>query len=300
MKYAELIKAVNTILSQYTMKLTLRQIYYRLVSVYSLPNTKSSYKGLSKQLVIAREKGDVDDRRIEDRSRKVQGKGDYGFDNINDFIRAQVNDFKESWDNFSKPMWDDQPHKVIVALEKDALSRLFLDVAQGFRVQVYATRGYGSYTFVNDMAGDLYTGDDKDNVILYFGDYDPSGRDIERDLKDRLVRYYRRENFTVVRIALTPEQIEEYKLPPMPEDAETLAKLNRDTRTKIYGLEYAVELDAIEPSILQGLIRRAIVEQIDSDKWTAQKQKIDEETKELQEKFADLRVFFGDEEFEEE
>lgn len=300
MKYKELIAAVNTILKQYTMKLTLRQIYYRLVSLYNLPNTKSSYKGLSKQLVLAREKGDVDDSRIEDRGRKVQGYGDYGYDDLNDFIRAQVNRFKNSWDGFSKPMWADQPHKVIVALEKDALSRVFVETANGFRVQVYATRGYSSYTFVNDLAGDLYTGDDKDNVILYFGDYDPSGRDIERDLHDRLVRYYGRDNFRVVRIALTPELIHQYNLPPMPEDAETLAKLNRDTRTKTYGLEYAVELDALEPSVLQELIRNAIIEQIDSEKWEAQKQKIKDETDELREKFEDLRVFFGDEEFEEE
>lgn len=298
MKYAEVVKNVNTILSQYTMKLTLRQIYYRLVSVYGFANTKSSYKGLSKQLVQARERGEVDDSRIEDRSRKVQGYGDYGYDNIEDFIAAQIKSFKNSCDNFSMPMWDNQPNKVLVGIEKDALSRLFVDVANGFRVQVYATRGYGSYTFINDMAGDLYTGDDKDNVILYFGDYDPSGRDIERDLRERLVRYYKRDNFKVIRIALTPEQVKEYNLPPMPEDAETLAKLNRDTRSKIYGLEYAVELDAIEPTVLQELIRKAIIRNLDTDKWNAQKKLIDEKTEELQEKFEDLRVFFGDEEFE--
>jgi hypothetical protein len=300
MNYDKLVCFVNEILKQYTMKLTLRQLYYRLVSKNLIPNTKSSYKGLSSQLVKARENGDVDGSRIEDRSRKVQGYADHGYDNIDDFISSLISNFKDSWSSYSKPMWADQPNKVMVALEKDALSRLFLDVANGFRVQVYATRGYGSYTFVKDMAGDLYTGDDKENVILYFGDYDPSGRDIERDLKDRLVRYYGRTNFTVIRIALTPEQIQQYNLPPMPEDAATLKKLSRDTRTKIYGLEYAVELDAIEPSVLQGLIRRAIVSKIDEEKWTAQKEKIDEETKELQEKFEGLRVFFGDEEFEEE
>ncbi|MCJ7759789.1 hypothetical protein MUP59_01435 [Candidatus Bathyarchaeota archaeon] len=282
MKYSELIREVNTILSQYTVKLTLRQVYYRLVSKNLIPNTKASYKGLSHQLVKAREKGDVDDRRIEDRSRKVQGFGDWGFDDLDDFIAGQVSRLKDSWENFSRRQWEDQPKKVIVALEKDALSRMFTDVANGFRIQVYATKGYGSYTFVNDLAGDL--DEEKENVILYFGDYDPSGRDIERDLRDRLVRYYGRDNFTVVRIALKPDQISQYNLPPMPEDAETLAKLGRDPRTKQYGMEFAVELDALEPPVLQELIRSSINAQIDSDLWNAKLEETKADREELRER----------------
>lgn len=292
MNYKELISAVNEILSQYTMKLTLRQIYYRLVSKNLIPNTKSSYKGLSKQLVKAREKGDVDDRRIEDRSRKVQGYGDWGYDDLGKFIEDQVDNLKDSWESFTRRQWDDQPKKVIVALEKDALSRLFTDVANGFRIQVYATRGYSSYTFVNDMAGDL--ADDKENVILYFGDFDPSGRDIQRDLRERLIRYYGRDNFTVIRIALTEAQIGEYNLPPMPEDAETLAKLQRDPRSKSYGMDFAVELDALEPPVLQDLIRKAIIAQIDSEKWQANVDQSKQDRAELKEKLENVRVVFED------
>jgi len=51
--------------------------------------------------------------------------------------------------------------------------------------------------------------------MLYFGDFDPSGIDIERDLSKRLERYGA-EDFIVQRIALTNEQIKEYNLPPIP------------------------------------------------------------------------------------
>jgi hypothetical protein len=288
MKYADLIKAVNEILSEYSMKLTLRQIYYRLVSKNLIPNTKASYKGLSHQLVQARERKEVDDSRIEDRSRKVQGYGDYGYDDLDDFIDSQVHDLQNAWSNFTRKQWENQPKKVIIALEKDALSRLFTEIANKYRVQVYATKGYGSYTFVNDLADDL--DEEKENVILYFGDYDPSGRDIERDLRDRLVRYYGRDNFTVVRIALKPEQIEQYHLPPMPEDADTLAKLDRDTRSKTYGLKYAVELDALEPPVLQDLIMRSILEQIDSDQWEQDRDQSISDREELKERLAQWLV----------
>ncbi len=292
MNYAELVKAVNGILSEYTIKLTLRQIYYRLVSKNLIPNTKASYKGLSKQLVKAREQGDVDDWKIEDRSRKVQGSGDFGYTDLGSFIKNLVQRLKDGASYWTRELWKDQPKKVLIALEKDALSRLFTDAADGFRIQTYATRGYGSYTFVKDMAGDLDS--EKENVILYFGDYDPSGRDIERDLHERLVRYYGSENFTVVRIALTKDQIEAFNLPPMPEDAETLAKLARDPRAKTYGLSYAVELDALEPPILQDMIRKAILEQVDSDKWNEVLQQIKEDRVELAEKLEDVTVTLAD------
>lgn len=295
MKYAELIKAVNEIFTQYTVKLTLRQIYYRLVSKNLIPNTKASYKGLSHQLVKARESGEVDDSRIEDRSRKKQGNGDYGYEDSEDFVEDRVQRLKDSWEYFTLKQWTDQPKQVIVALEKDALSRLFVDIADGYRIHVYATRGYGSYTFVNDMAGDLNK--DKEVVVLYFGDYDPSGRDIQRDLKERLVKYCGRDDFTVVRIALTPEQIAEYNLPPMPEDKETLAKLQRDPRTKTYGMTYAVELDAIEPNELQKLIKSAIIAQIDSEKWQARLKESERLQQELKSKLETVIVTIEGEEF---
>jgi hypothetical protein len=295
MNYAELVKAVNGILREYTIRLTLRQVYYRLVSKNLIPNTKASYKGLSKQLVKARENGDVDDHRIEDRSIKVQGQADYGYENLEDYIQDQVENLKGSWGDFTRHQWRDQPKMVLLALEKDALSRLFLDVAGGFRVQVYATRGYGSYTFVKDMAGDLSA--DKENVVLYFGDYDPSGRDIERDLRERLIRYFGSDNFTVVRIALKPEQIQQYNLPPMPEDAETLAKLQRDPRSKTYGLTYAVELDALEPPVLQDLIKQAVVAQIDADRWQENIDRSKRDRQELKEKLANATVTIEGEEY---
>lgn len=296
MDYAPLIKEVNTILQEYRVRLTLRQLYYRLVSKGLIPNTKASYKGLSKQLVKARENRDVDGDKLEDRGRKVQGQGDYGYggseEDMQTFLRRQIERLQEAPQYFSRRMWDDQSKNVIIALEKDALSRIFVDGASPFRVQVYATKGYSSYTFVNDLAGNL--DQEKENIILYFGDYDPSGRDIQRDLTDRLSRYSGLNNITVVRIALTPEQIKEYDLPPMPEDAETLAKLRRDPRSKQYGMTYAVELDAIDPKELSRLIRESIVEQIDSDEWERVVAEYGEQRKELEEKFKGIKVIFSD------
>jgi len=164
-------------------------------------------------------------------------------------------------------------------------------VADEYHVNVFPTRGYGSYTYVRQMAGQL--DGEKPNVVLYFGDYDPSGRDIERDLTDRLWRYGG-EGFKVIRVALTREQIDGLGLPPRPEDAETLAKLARDPRTRRYGIQYAVELDAIEPPTLQDIIRRAITAQIDVDSWNQRIEQIEDERKKLADRLSRLEIQWGD------
>lgn len=92
MKYKDVVSYVNDILSEYELNLTLRQIFYRLVANYNYPNTNSKYNQLSKQLVKARMKGDVDETRIEDRSRQFIGK-DYGYSSPESFVSDQIDEF---------------------------------------------------------------------------------------------------------------------------------------------------------------------------------------------------------------
>ena len=289
MNYAEIVKAVNAVLQQYTMPLTLRQIYYRLVAKLLIPNTVTCYKQLSHMLVKARERGEVDDSRIEDRSRNVLGTGDFGYEDFDNFLKGRAERFKDSWEYWTRTLWDNQQYDVLIALEKDALSRIFVDIADRFRVKVFPTRGYGSYTYVKNMAG--YMNKTRSTIVLYYGDLDPSGRDIERDLGERLGRYGVAD-FNVIRIALTKEQIAQYNLPPKPEDAATLAKLERDPRTKTYGMEYACELDALEPTILQELIEANIRDRIDSDKWQEVLDKTREERETLKKKLEKVKITF--------
>ena len=289
MKYGEIVKSVNDVLVQYDMPLTLRQVYYRLVAKLLIPNTVTAYKTLSKLLVKARERGDVDDTRIEDRSRQVLGIGDWGYEDFDSFLDNQIKTLQNSWQYWARELWKNQPRSVLIALEKDALSRLFVDVADDFHIHIFPTKGYGSYTYVKNMAGRMNSNSEKPTIVLYFGDYDPSGRDIERDLTDRLERYGG-ENFKGVRIALTKDQITRFNLPPRPEDAATLEKLKRDPRTKTYGMEYAAELDAIEPPTLQAIIRGAITTIIDDKVWKETLEQIRQEQEQLKEKLKKLKI----------
>jgi len=299
MKYAKLIPLVNKILSEYgDMRLTLRQIYYRLVADHNYPNKRSSYNQLSSQLVRAREEGLVDQRRIEDRTRSYLGGyslfaltqqgvmeflSSYGSWTDSEDFGEEVKDFFLSyWKNYQLDMWQNQEYFLVVWVEKDALSRVVASVANEYRVITAPSRGYASYTYIRNIIARLPK--DKKIVILHFTDHDSSGLDMTRDLWTRLRRYSGR-NITVKRIALTYDQVQEYRLAPNPTK-------KTDTRAAAYIAEYGMqcwELDAIEPKELQRLVEKAIKEYVDEEMWQASKKEEEEAKAELEETFQEWR-----------
>jgi len=128
---------------------------------------------------------------------------------------------------------------------------------------------------------------DKDVTILYLGDYDPSGMDITRDLENRLLRYG--ANVTVERLALSREQIEKYNLPPMPAKGSDprYAKFVADT-----GGADAVELDALEPPVLQQIIRDGINDHIDFDLWDERQDEIKGIREKLRKEFENVEIIW--------
>jgi hypothetical protein len=282
--YKEVIEASLEIFQQYDTAITLRQLYYRLVSRLLIPNTINSYKRLSRIMVKAREEGDAPINCLEDRSRRVLGRGDVGFNSAEEFLKQRLESLQDSWKGFTMPMWDDQPRNMLISLEKDALSRLVSRIANRYSVKTFPTRGYPSFSYVQDMS--RYVSNkmgEKHTIILYFGDFDPSGVDIERDLSDRLEKYGA-TNFSVKRIALTAEQIREYDLPPMPVKRS-------DARADSFLSEHgdkAVELDALDPNLLQKTVEDSIMERIDRELWNAKIKKIDELKSWIKNKLVDM------------
>ena len=270
--YEQIVEEAREVFKQYDSALTLRQLYYRLVSKHLFPNTINSYKRLSRVMVRARERGDVPVNCLEDRSRRILGRGDTGYTSAEEFLRRRIAGLKESYKEFTMPMWDDQHNYVLVSLEKDALSRLVSDVANQYSVRTFPTRGYPSFTYVNRMATYIRNRlKDKPTVVLYFGDFDPSGIDIERDLEDRL-RKYDAGDFKVRRVALTKDQIQQYSLPPMPVKRS-------DARSEGFMESYgdqSVELDALDPNTLKFMVAQSIASNINLDLWKKKEEKIED------------------------
>ena len=58
-------------------------------------------------------------------------------------------------------------------------------------------------------------GGDGEAILLYVGDHDPSGEDMVRDIRERLLRFGV-SDLKIRKIALTWDQIKLYKPPPNP------------------------------------------------------------------------------------
>ena len=86
-------------------------------------------------------------------------------------------------------------------------------------------------------------------IVLHFGDHDPNGVDMTRDIRERLRMFARRE-IEVRRIALNLGQVT--GLPP------NFAKEN-DSRYAAYVRQFGTtdcwELDALAPNVISGLVR---------------------------------------------
>jgi len=263
MKYKETIPIVNEIISQYDIKLTVRQIYYRLISdPYVLfQNTKSRYTQFDKMLVVARERGEVDYTSIEDRTREALG-GDYGFDNPQDFLTKEIEYLKNCWQDYKMEIWTNQDCKLEIWVEKDALANLINQVAEGFRVVVFPSRGYSSFTKVMECLERLEEYSDKERIILHLTDHDPSGFDMTRDLEERLSAYGG-DTIQIKKIGLTYEQIKKFNLKANPTK-------KKDTRAIEYIKQFGSdcwELDALPPLELQNLVVESIKKYIDFDAW---------------------------------
>ncbi len=283
LQYREYVRATNNIMSQYNMLLTVRQIFYRLVSSGFIQNTINSYKLFDRMITRGREKGDIDARSIVDRARQVMG-GDYGYASVQDFVRTKISELEDT-EQYTRRIWDNQPQYVEVWVEKDALATLFSSIADGYRVVTYPSRGYSSYTKVYEAINKRFSlYGDRPITILHFSDHDPSGLNMTEDIQSRLYRYG--SHAKVKRIALTYTQVRQFGLEPMP------TKMS-DSRWREYSVQYGNqcwELDALPPNELQNIIRDAIKVHVDVSRWNKTFKEIEKEKQSLQKRFKSKEV----------
>ena len=238
--------------------LTLRQVYYQLVGKGCIENTVSQYNMLSKLIKWARIDGHISWADIEDRVRVYHDLT--GWVNSQDFVQYDVNQFLEG---YHRDLLQSQEKYIEIWIEKDAVSSIFVRAASPFTVSVTASRGFSSVSFINEFKQRLAWHADKQAVMLYFGDFDPSGIEIPNAIMTTLRDELNVDNIEFKRVALLREDIFQYKLP---HDAKALKR--SDTRAKKhlenYG-ELAVELDALRPDILEKKIKNAIISELDVD-----------------------------------
>lgn len=269
------IRQANSIIEEYRGRgfvLTLRQLYYQFVQRGLIKNEQKEYKKLGSIINDARLAGQIDWTMIEDRTRNVVRLP--WWDHPRNGIEALAGQFRTD-------IWSEQPTRVEVWIEKEALVGVVEPAARELRVPYFACKGNNSQS-EQWRAGKRfkrYRLNAQKVVVLYLGDHDPNGVDMSRDNERRLRMFMggHPSMFDFRRIALNMDQVEELNLIPNP------VKMN-DSRSKSYVDKFADEsweLDALDPDYIDNLIREAIEPEIDRDAWNTVEAREDEIRSEL-------------------
>ncbi len=231
--------------------LTLRALHYQLVGA-GMTNTTLHYKRVVSAMIWARWEGLVDFDTFSDHEREMIGSTNFKETILDDEIAKGKEQIGLWMRNYSKNRWENQPYYPEVFIEKKALQGVFQSVCIRNDVALGACKGYPSLTFLNE-ATQRFAKTERNGkipVILYFGDYDPSGEDIPRAIQENIAKLGC-ESIEVRRFALLHEQVVAWNLPHAP------AK-EGDSRTAKWDGLGQVELDAVRPEKLQKLCQEAI------------------------------------------
>jgi hypothetical protein len=240
-------------IAEATQPITGRGIGYKLFSAGLITSMSTNeMQKVYRLLREAREQGDIDWDWIVDESRGAERVPTFADPAAYARVVAR---------SYRRDFWAQQPVRVEVWSEKGTIRGVLAPVLDEYAVTFRVMHGFGSATVVHDVADD--DEDDRELMILYVGDRDPSGMYMsEVDLPRRLDSYGG-DHVTLKRIALTREQVR--RLPSF-----EVATKRKDPRYSWFVGKYGKkcwELDAMDPNDLRECVERAIVARIEPNAW---------------------------------
>jgi hypothetical protein len=248
----DLIEAMHTA-AEAAQPITGRGIGYKLFTAGLIPSmAKKEMQRVYRLLKEARERGIIPWEWIVDETRALERVSTWA--NPAAYARTVARSYRRDF-------WNQQPVRVEVWSEKGTVRGVLAPVLDEYAVGFRVMHGFSSATAVYDVA---QSGDDKDLIALYVGDFDPSGLFMsEEDLPTRLFEYGADENVKLQRIALTRKQVS--GLPSFPATDK-----RKDPRYKWFVAKYGDrcwELDAMDPNDLRDCVEAAIIKLIEPVAW---------------------------------
>ncbi len=287
-KQIDKLEAVQQILNELKdyLPVTLRQIHYQLVGKNLTENTTSNYTMLSKLVKFARIDGYIPWKAVEDRVR--QAYLNRGWQDQEDFLENERYNFLRG---YRRDLQQGQENYVEVWLEKDALTGIFQRMLNPYCIALCPTRGFSSISFLNDLKNRVLRCQENGQqaIMIYFGDHDPSGKEMLPSMRITLENEMGVAGIKYKTIALTEEQIKRYALPVKMGSAKKTDTRYRKFKEK-HG-DVAVELDALSPKDLEGLIKEAIAKYVDLSKVEDHRREAEKEKLSLRERKREVSRF---------
>ncbi|MFF8960772.1 hypothetical protein [Streptomyces sp. NPDC014894] len=245
-RWPAVVARARQIVESYDGGVTLRQVMYRLVSEGALPHTPSMYRHLSSHLAKARRENRFPD--LIDTLREVHVPP--AWPDATAFLREAV-----GWFGLDRTQGQ-QP--VYVAAEKDTLRQMFTTWLAEYGIPVLVVRGFASQSYADVVRHRTAHGGRA--TLLWFGDFDASGTEIERDWVRRTADCWSE----VSRVLLTYDQVQRYELPPAEGksgDPRWPAFARRHGFDPAHPVQWEVE--ALDPDELRRLVLDTVTPYID-------------------------------------
>jgi hypothetical protein len=230
--------------------MTVRQVFYQATIRGIVEKSEAGYTKVQTDLTLMRRAGDLPYNWLADNTR-WQRKPDT-FDSVEEALRETARSYRKS-------LWTDADAYVEIWLEKDALSGVIYPITSMYDVPLMVARGYASLSFLHSAA-EYINGLVVPTYIYHLGDHDPSGVNAGEKIEETLQEMAPDADIYFERIAVTEEQIITWNLPTRPTK-------KTDTRSKSFGSDISVELDAIEPDRLRQLVQDAIEEHLPPEQY---------------------------------
>jgi len=251
-KSLDLIKAMAEI-AEAAHPITGRGIGYKLFTRKLIPSMKlSEMDKVYRLLVIAREEGTIPWEWIVDENRGLEIRATWA--NPEAFADEMTASYRLNF-------WDQQLRRVQLWSEKGTVRGLLKPILNRYGVGFYPAHGFTSATDAYNISQD---NDGRELVILYVGDFDPSGMFMsEEDLPKRFAKYGG-DHITVKRIALIAEHVPDDRLSFSASDKP------KDSRRKWFTEKYGDrcwELDAMDPNDLRDCVESHVKELIEPEAW---------------------------------
>jgi hypothetical protein len=199
-------------------RLTVRQLYYVLTSRFGFPASRNFYKVLNYHLTKM--------RRISPR------------------LNAKFVDPTRHFVVAPRPY-----REVELFVEKDSIRTLLENLAAKYRLSIQVLRGFASLSMYRKAL--IRATERGVRKILYVGDFDPSGLLIDQVAQKEM-------GIETCRIALTLEQIRQYRLPSLPVNL-------KDSRAETYIAKYGGrcwEVESLRPRTFLRLVAKRLSENV--------------------------------------
>jgi hypothetical protein len=175
--------------------------------------------------------------------------------------RIIIPDPQEALPGFTSPPWPViQPYRIILIGEKTSLRPVLLPIAQEVGGELLLPTGEPSDTMIYELATRCAL-DPRPSVVLYFSDFDPSGRQmpvsVSRKLQGLHDLLYPELHIQLHPVALTLEQVRELDLPSTPLKA-TEPRASRWREVMGHEQTEIDALAALHPDALTAIARDAI------------------------------------------